>query len=96
MVGQVRRTCFGFVFSDVAGEGLNGMKRGRYCFFARLGAAEIVIHLYEEIIYRRIGERVVISLFWRHAFLVFRYRGTRRRLTGRRDFRLVLIVSVHS
>jgi len=96
MVGRVSQACFGFVFRDIAGEGLNGVKRGRHCFFAGLGAAEIVIHLYEEILYRRIGQRVVASLFWRHAFLIVRYRGTRRRLTGRREIRLFLIIGVHS
>ena len=95
MVGRVSRTRFGFVFRDVAGEGLNGVKRGRHCFVAGFGATEIVIHLYEEIIHRGIGQRVVAKLFWGCAFLIIRYRGTRRRLTGRREIRLVLIVSVH-
>ena len=92
MVGRVSQACFGFVFRDIAGEGLNGVKRGRHCFFAGLGAAEIVIHLYEEIIHRGIGQRVVAKLFWRCVLIIW---GTRRRLTGRREIRLFLIIGVH-
>ena len=64
---------FGVTFGGIAGQGLNRVKGCGYGFLARLGAAEIVVHLDEEIVHGGIGQRIVASALWLIAFRVNRF-----------------------